>query len=519
MTSTRASRPSAPQALLLTAAIAIAALALPGLARGADSVYWSNYLGGRISQANLDGGGTDLDTGSQTPQNPTGVAIDAAANRIYWADRGANAIFFANLDGGGGGSLYTGAATVSDPYGLAIDPAANRIYWASSEDDAISYANLDGTGGADLDTSGVILEDPRGIAIDPAANRIYWASFLDGTVAYANLDGTGGAAYLDTTGAVVERPSGLAIDKAANRIYWTNGETPQGVFYASLDGGGGGQLDTAGVEVSGPGGIAIDPGANRLFWANGGSPDAIMRANLDGSGGSGELDTAGANLESPVFLALLRAPQPAPTLRAPAISGQKLIERPLYCDQGAWMADLLGSYLYRAPRSYSYGWLRNGETIRGETESRYRPTKPGTYNCLVTATNAAGSTTQKSTDLTLERGLAYATGLAPVHGRRALVTLSCVGDGRCKGLVKLIAHVGYRRVVHREGRREVIRRRALFPIGKASFSIFPGRTKVLHVKLKRKGKRLLERRTGRRMRVRLLGRDVQHRSLLLKAGG
>src|SRR5262249_48596552 len=153
--------------------------------------------------------------------------------------------------------------------------------------------------------------------------------------------------------------------------------------------------------------------------------------------------------------------------------------------------DLLGAQLYRAPNDFEYSWLRNGEPIDGATELNYRPTKPGTYDCRVTATNQAGSTTQTSTDLTLVRGLAFADGVAPVHGRRALLTMRGVGDGRCRGMVKLIAHVGYSQVVHREGHREVIRHRALFPIGKARFSIFPGRTKVVRVRLKRKGKRML----------------------------
>ena len=506
---------------LLVAIVAAAALVLPGAASAADSVYWSNYLGGKISHANLDGsgGGADLGTPGASPEFPTGVAIDATAGRIYWADRGANAIYFTNLNGSGGGKVFTGAATVSEPYGLAIDPAAGKLYWASSDEDAISYANLDGTGGSDLyatSVTGATLNDPRGLAIDPAANRIYWANFEGGAISYANLDGTGGATDLDTTGVTIAHPTGLAID--STRVFWTN-EAPEGIFYADLDGGGTGELSTTGTEISGPAGIAIDPGAARVFWANAVAPSTISYANLDGSGDGGALDTSGAALESPHYLALLRAPQAAPTLRIPEISGQHLIERPLYCSQGAWAADLPGSYLYRAPQSYSYAWSRNGVEIGGATESSYRPTKPGTYNCQVTATNAAGSTAQTSADLTLVRGFALARGFAPVRGRKALVTLTCVGDGRCKGLVKLIAHVGYRRVVHRNGHRKVIRRRALFPVGKARFSIFPGRTKVLRVKLKRKAKRLLNRKRGRRMRVRLLGRDVQHRGLLLKAGG
>ncbi len=519
-TSAQRSSAQARSLALLIAIVAAAALVLPGAASAADSVYWSNYPGGKISHANLDGsgGGGDLGTPGASPIFPTGVAIDATAGRIYWADRGANAIYFTNLDGSGGGKVLTAGATVSEPYGLAIDPAAGKLYWASSDEDAISYAKLDGSGGGDLYTTGLVgatLNDPRGLAIDPAANRIYWANFEGGAISYANLDGTGGATDLDTTGVTIAHPTGLAVD--SSRVYWTN-ETPEGIFFADLDGGGADQLDTTGAQVNSPAGIAIDPGAARVFWANAAAPSTISYASLDGGGG-GALNTSGATLESPHYLALLRAPQAAPTVKVPEISGQHLIERPLYCNKGAWAADLPGSYLYRAPQSYSYAWSRNGVEIGGATESSYRPTKPGTYNCTVTATNAAGSTGQTSADLTLVRGFALSSGFAPVRGRKALVTLTCVGDGRCKGLVKLIAHVGYRRVVHRNGHREVIRRRGLFSAGKARFSIYPGRTKVLRVKLKRKAKRLLNRRRRHRMRVRLLGRDVQHRGLLLKAGG
>lgn len=502
--------------LSLLIAIALAALALPGAASAADSAYWSNFLGGTLSRANLDGsgGGGDLGTAAVFPEKPTGIGIDAAAGRVYWADAGRNAIYWANLDGSGAGRLPTTGATVSEPYGLAVDPAAGKLYWANLEEDSIAYANLDGSGGGILSTIGATLDDPRGVAIDPAANRIYWSNFTGGTIASANLDGTGGGADLDTTGATVSKPTGVAID--GGRVYWANGEAPRGIFFARLGGGDGGQLSTSGAEANSPEGIAIDRGAGRLFWADSGAPGSISHANLDGSGGGARLNTAGATLESPYYVALLRAPQAAPTLLAPEISGQHLIERPLLCSQGAWAADLVGAFLYRAPQSYSYSWLRNGETIVGATESTYRPTRPGAYNCRVTATNFAGAATQTSTELTLERGLAHAKGFAPVHGRRALVTLTCIGDGRCRGLIKLIAHIGYRRVVFREGRREVIRRRALFPIGKGRFSIFPGRTRVVHVKLKRKGVRLLRHRPGRRWHVRLLGRDVAHRGLMLK---
>src|SRR5262249_35935021 len=152
-----------------------------------------------------------------------------------------------------------------------------------------------------------------------------------------------------------------------------------------------------------------------------GEASAISYASLNDSGG-GDLATVGASFGRATLPALLESPS---GMGVPEISGQHLIERPLFCSGGSWAPDLLRAQLYRAPNDFEYSWLRNGEPIDGATELNYRPTKPGTYDCRVTATNQAGSTTQTSTDLTLVRGLAFADGVAPVHGRRALLTMRC----------------------------------------------------------------------------------------------
>ena len=92
---------------------------------------------------------------------PVGVALDPAANKIYWANSDNNTISFANLDNsGGGGQLSTAGATVSDPEGVAIDPAANKIYWGNGQEDEISFANLDNSGGGQLSTVGATVSAP-----------------------------------------------------------------------------------------------------------------------------------------------------------------------------------------------------------------------------------------------------------------------------------------------------------------------------------------------------------------------
>ncbi len=103
------------------------------------------------------------------------MAIDPAAGRLYWANRGAAKISWANLDGSGGGDVNTGAATVDEPVGVAVDPRAGEIYWANyagGVDKTISRAALDGSGGADLAIAGAtetgafafpaLLETPSG---------------------------------------------------------------------------------------------------------------------------------------------------------------------------------------------------------------------------------------------------------------------------------------------------------------------------------------------------------------------
>ncbi len=59
-------------------------------------------------------------------------------------------------------------------------------------------------------------------------------------------------------------------------------------------------------------------------------------------------------------------------------------------------ADQVGSFLYRAPQSFTYQWRLNGADIGGATTSNYTPTTSGSYTCRVTATNRAGSATQTS---------------------------------------------------------------------------------------------------------------------------
>jgi hypothetical protein len=64
--------------------------------------------------------------------------------------------------------VVTGVATVNTPTGVAVDPALGRIYWANFLANKLSFANLNGSGGGDLTTSGVTPNHPTFPVLLPA---------------------------------------------------------------------------------------------------------------------------------------------------------------------------------------------------------------------------------------------------------------------------------------------------------------------------------------------------------------
>ena len=393
---------SALQAAFLASTLVLACFA--GSAAAADRVYWAN--GGsttntnRIAYANLNGtGGGNLATAGATIGATRGVALDVAAGKVYWTSRDIGRISFANLDGSGGGDLNTSGATVNVPNAAAAYPGSGRVYWANETGDSISFANLNNTGGGgNLFTGAASIDFPIAPVVDPGSGRIYWGNGGNGatsnTIAYANLNGSGGG-NISTTGATVANPHGVALDPVAGRIYWANIGLPTGsvnvISWANLDGTGGGNLTLPGATVNVPVGLAIDPVARKIYWANQGG-NSIWSANLDGSAAAA-VPTGGASLQGSRSPVLLKTPVGT---GAPALTGGSAAGSALTCSPGSWAADLLGSWLYRAPQRLAYSWTRNGAAIPGATGNTHTATAGGSYACSVTASNPAGSSSQTS---------------------------------------------------------------------------------------------------------------------------
>ena len=382
-------------AATLTALVVVAALAalLPvgaGAAGGAgDKIYWGDE-DGLIRAADSGVAGASTLFGGEG--GPCGVAVDPAGGKLYWANFFSGEIRAANLDGSG--SPSTLVPDGGSPCGISVDHGAGKIYWANYASNLIRVANLDGTGAATLfaEPAG---SGPSGVAIDPAAGWIYWTNQEGDQVRRANLDGSGVPSTLFGPADAGDNPLGLAIDTAGAKIYWAAsrpGLSGQ-VRVGNLDGSG-----SAGIlfenEVT-PGGVALDPAAGKIYWGTnfGGR---VRVANLDGSG------TAASVVEGEgrvLFPALLGAPSAGGQL--PAISGGANFGDALNCSTGGWKADLVGAFLFRAPRSFAYQWQLDGNDISGATASSFTFTEPGDYTCSVQAANQAGSASQTSAAVTV----------------------------------------------------------------------------------------------------------------------
>lgn len=425
-------------ALLLTAAMLCLCMASTASAR--RLVFWSNSAANKISYAPLiEGGkGADLSIAQPYVDDPYGTAIDSAAGKVYWLNRGnGGSIGYANLDGSSPGLLNTSGASFAQPSGLAIDPAADKIYWGNSEsgNGSIGFADLNGGGGGLLKPAGATTE-PSALTVDPVKARIYWSNLAADKISYARLDGSS-AGDIDTSGAVVNGPDGIAIAPRAGRVYWANREG-NSIGYAGIDGGGG--MTNLNQFVSKPIGLATDGEA--IYWASNGF-ERVEAGNFAGCC-TVPLETAGATQSGVAFPVILETPRLNAIVK---VEGGHAPGSVLGCSAPPWEGDQIESFLYRAPQSISYQWLRNRQPIPGATGTTVTADKVGSYTCQITARNFAGENVEGNPN-----GFAVRASLKlkrVTYNRRkgtATLRLAVAGSGRLDLFGKGVANVSRKHV-------------------------------------------------------------------------
>ncbi len=401
MSSPRRSRP-AMLALGVIAAAGVAAAAGASSATAANKLFWSAELSNTISTSDSDGANAaDLVTSSDAG-GPFGTVVDPAAGKIYWVARDDQTIRYSDLDGSNPGNLDVGSAVVSNPYGLTFDPSTRTLYWANDGGDNIHFAKTDGSGGDELYSGLTQLNDPVSAAVDPSRNKIYWSNYGSGIIGYANLDGTGSPGEITFLGACTSLDYSYAVqvDSARDTLYqmgYANGTSEGIVQKARLDGSGCEDLVTGLVDQTYGG--TLDPLLNRLVYADYDS-DVMGYVNLTG-GSRGTLDISGAGLDGVRYPTLLATPVAA---TAPIVSPASATSgASLTCSDPTWSVGTPGMQLFRSPSSTSanrYSWTRNGEPLT-DTGPTITAAQAGTYQCRVTASNAAGDGQALSNEVTV----------------------------------------------------------------------------------------------------------------------
>jgi DNA-binding beta-propeller fold protein YncE len=256
----------APKPLLCGWAILGLLLGAMGEARS-DYIYWSDFGGGDIRRANLDGSGmTTLVSGLVNPRGPT---LDLVGGKMYWGDNGSGDIRRANLDGSGQTILIRGLPGAGTP---ALDLASGQMYWSDDVSGEIRRANLDGT---DQTTLVRGQNDPHAVVLDLLGGKMYWPEFGSGNIRRANLDGS----ELTKLVGGLPGPTLIALDLAGGKMYWTN-QGSGDIRRGNLDGSG---QEILVRNMNAPAGIALDLAGQKMYWGEYGGGD-IRHANLDGTG-------------------------------------------------------------------------------------------------------------------------------------------------------------------------------------------------------------------------------------------
>ena len=249
----------------------------------ATKMYWTEWVGGKIRRADLDGSNVeDLVAGLK---QPVGIALDVAGSKMYWTDMNTDKIRRADLDGSNVEDLVTGLGA---PAGIALDVAGGKIYWTEWGTKKIRCADLNGSNVEDLVTG---LGAPAGIALDVAGGKIYWTDMNTDKIQRADLNGTN----VEDLVTGLDFPHGIALDVAGGKIYWTEWGTEK-IKRTDLNGT---NVEDLVTGLHSPYRVALDVAGGKMYWTDI-NAQKIQRADLNGS----NVEDLVTGLDNPAGIAL-----------------------------------------------------------------------------------------------------------------------------------------------------------------------------------------------------------------------
>lgn len=385
---TSSAQPSGTATLTQTAGQAVAG-------GGSGPVFWANYLGGSIGEANPDGTGVNENfiTGASYPG---GVATDG--QYVYWTNLTSGTIGRAKLDGSDVNQDFITIPGGSIPLGIAVN--GQHIFWTDNGGDTIGEANLDGSNPNDAFIT--VAGEPYELAIN--SQDIYWANYTGGTIGEADLDGSNVNQSLVSG---INSPCGMAASD--QYIYWGSCDfTTNTIGRAGADGSSpnysfvSGATDVNGLAVS----------SQYIYWTDFGQNHSVGRANLDGTGAN---DTFITGALFPVGVA--------------TSGGQQLVLSP-----SSIVADGTSTSLATFTVEDANGNPVSGDSVSitsngGQTITPVTPGPlPGTYQAWITSTITAGTSTITASDNSVSPAVTATATLTQTPGPAAYVTVAPISS-------------------------------------------------------------------------------------------
>ena len=290
-------------------------------------VYWIDRSSDTIKRTNLDGTGTaeSLVTGLTSAYGLILDTSDASASnhKLYWVDATGQFIKRATKEGASVTTLFdNGTDGISSPQDLALDAAANTLWWTDDGTNKIQKGATDGTGTSA--TATVTITDFTQLNSADKVNLIAtdttnydfvngsqssvagtWESATSNDQTATNLmnvintsSGPSGTRFSATVDGAVVTITQATVGLAGNTTVTLTDSGTAGMTSTSFVGGSdpGGVTDVI-TSLTTPKGIVLDVAASKVYWCDEGA-SKIQRANFDGTG-TEDLINAADGLSTP----------------------------------------------------------------------------------------------------------------------------------------------------------------------------------------------------------------------------
>lgn len=228
-----------------------------------NKVYWSQLahtgvapgLLGEIFRADLSGANIETLLAEEAIL-PFGIALDAAAGNLYFADQAIDSVKRCNVDACNPQTLVPNTDTLD----IALDLTNQNMFWFDFTSDRMQRSGLDGSKITPLTAfpASTVTE------VDEIAEKVYVAVEAEAKIQSTDLNG-------DNLADVIVQPEGqllrrLALDRGEGKLYWHN-PAMYGFQRGSVDGSNV-ELVIGGVRLRSPSRIVLHPSAGQMLWSD-----------------------------------------------------------------------------------------------------------------------------------------------------------------------------------------------------------------------------------------------------------